>query len=51
MEDHTLPEIIAFGTKPLEKFYRQWTDENLIAEFDEVMDQIISDWREKNGFN
>jgi len=41
LEYNTLPEIITLGTKPLKKFYSTWTDENLVREFEEIMNGII----------
>lgn len=39
MEDHTLPEIIAAGTKPLEQF-RVWNKKNFIRQFEDIYDSI-----------
>jgi len=41
----TLKQIIANGTAPLERFYNQWTEPNLILDYERILDCILSSRR------
>jgi hypothetical protein len=42
VEDITLKEIISNGILPLEKYYKDWTADNLIRRYDDILEQIIT---------
>ncbi len=41
LEDHTLPQIIAMGTAPLQQFYAKWTKENILSDLETNLDGIM----------
>lgn len=41
IEKSSLKEIIANGTKPLERFYSEWTEENLLRDYERITDRVI----------
>lgn len=40
LEKHSLREIVAMGTEPLEKFHQLWNRETLIAAFEEAFQRV-----------
>jgi len=40
VEESSLTDIIKNGTKPLEKFYEMWSNENLIKDYEDILDKI-----------
>ena len=42
IEDSTLKEIIANGTKPLEPFYRMWSEEEFIKDYERILDKVLA---------
>lgn len=40
IENSSLKEMIANGTKPLERFYREWTEENLLRDYERITDKV-----------
>lgn len=38
----TLKDIIDNGIRPLEKFYKEWTEENLIKDYERIMDKVLT---------
>lgn len=41
IEDVTIKEVISYGTKPLEKLYSLWSDDNYIKSFEDIFDEIF----------
>jgi SAM-dependent methyltransferase len=41
IDDSSLKQIISYGTKPLEPFYQQWTKENLIKDYERIIDEVL----------
>jgi len=41
IEDSSLKQIIANGTRPLEPFYRAWTAENFVSALEGVFDRVL----------
>lgn len=46
-ENNTLKNIIKNGTKPLEKFYKEWTEENLIWDYERIIDDVLNRFNSK----
>ena len=38
----TLKQIIANGIAPLERFYNQWTEPNLILDYERILDRVLN---------
>jgi len=41
LENHTLPQIIAMGTAPLQQFYKEWAKENVLRDIEVAIDGIM----------
>jgi len=41
LENHTLPQIIAMGTAPLQQFYDEWTSDNILTDIETNLDGIM----------
>ena len=41
VEDSSLKEIIANGTKPLEPFYKAWSEEEFIKDYERILEKVI----------
>ena len=41
IEDLTLKEIITNGTKPLERFYREWSEEEFIKDYEGILETVL----------
>ena len=41
LENHTLPQIIAMGTSPLQQFYKEWARENVLSDIEIDIDGIM----------
>jgi hypothetical protein len=41
IEDHSMREIISYGLAPLEEFYREWSEEKFIRNYEDIMDVIL----------
>jgi len=41
LENHTLPQIIAMGTSPLQQFYDEWTPGNILTDLETNLDGIM----------
>lgn len=41
VEDLSLKEIIANGTKPLERFYKEWSEEEFIKDYERILEKVI----------
>lgn len=42
IEDNSLKDIISFGLKPLEELHEKYTEGNVIKDYEEIIDKIIS---------
>ena len=40
LDNHSIQEILAKGTKPLEKFYKDWSPENFSIQLDKAFEYI-----------
>lgn len=41
----TLKQIIDNGTAPLERFYNQWTEPNLVLDYERILDRVLNKQR------
>jgi hypothetical protein len=41
IEDHSLKDIISFGTKPLENLYKSYTEENVIRDYENMLEKLL----------
>jgi hypothetical protein len=41
IEDASMKEIIANGTKPLEPFYEAWSPKKFVRAYDEIIDEVL----------
>ncbi len=45
IEQTSLREIVANGIKPLQRFQRDWTEDNLIWDYERIVDKALTLWR------
>jgi len=45
LEDHTLREIIDFGTKPIRRFAYDWCEANLIWDYERIISKILCKYK------
>jgi hypothetical protein len=41
IEDRSMKEIIASGTKPLEPFYESWSPKKFVRRYDDIIDEVL----------
>ncbi len=51
LPENTLRNIIDAGVEPLNKFRKEYTEENLIWEYDRILRDVLSKGKKRNTFN
>ncbi len=50
-EKNRLSNIIENGTKPLEEYYNEWTEDNLIWDYERIVSDVLNKYNKKNRYD